>query len=227
MVAVVNQQYVKPGTYTLTTTAATSNDVWFYWNAPDPDGLTGLVSSSTTSDGLLWRVWNTNAPRVYQITIDTAPTWVSWNEEPERQERVAEFRRLLRQPSPEELEERRRQEEIAQRAREEAAAKQRAAVERAEKLLQSCLTPVQRDCLEKRGFFYVTGADGNVYRIKRGTHGNVEKVDPTSLDRALERYCVQPDGVPTADSMLAQKLALECHPEAFFSVANRTVLVPA
>jgi hypothetical protein len=80
------------------------------------------------------------------------------------------------------------------------------------------LTPEQRDSYERHGHFDVN-LECKTYRIKQGTHGNVSLVDDKG---PIERYCVQPDGVPTEDAMLAQLLTLRHAPHEFFAKANRT-----
>lgn len=178
------------------TCSSTSNDPWRAW-------IVDTTSNTVTINDVVWRIWTDGAVHYARQVIAPAPP-------------------VRREPTPAELETRRLDEERRRKLDAEARAAQRAIDARAERLLQSALTPTQRACLAERGFFYCTGADGHLYRIRRGTHGNVERVDPTSPDRVLDKFCAQPDYVPTADSMLAQKLAIECNPEAFFGCANRT-----
>jgi hypothetical protein len=195
-------------------------------SAASTSGIISLRTGSATTTDITVTAWE------YWTRIENTPTsivweaWTSTGDGPivrrvlgpaESAQREALYRGG---PSPAEREHRAKIEAAAR-------AQRRAAEERAEMLLQSILTEAQRDCLAKRGFFYVTGGDGHLYRIKRGTHGNVERVDPTKPDRVLDRYCAQPDGVPTADSMAAQKLAIELNPAAFFGVANRIALAAA
>lgn len=53
----------------------------------------------------------------------------------------------------------------------------------------------------------------------RGRHGNVDQVDDSG--RRIKRLCVHPvEGVPDADTMLAQKLFLEGSEEELLRVAN-------
>lgn len=95
-----------------------------------------------------------------------------------------------------------------------------AADERADKLLVECLSAAQRDSLTRLGYFDVE-VRGKTYRIKRGTHGNVEEIVDGKPKR---RFCIQPDGVPRGDAMLSQKLFLEADEAAFLRIANRTEL---
>lgn len=97
-----------------------------------------------------------------------------------------------------------------------------AANRRAEDLLRRELTPEQLEDLEKKGCFYLESIDQKGerrrYRIDRGTHGNIKLLDPKGS--ILGTYCVQPDAVPVADSMLAQKLWIEGNEAGFLRVAN-------
>jgi len=89
------------------------------------------------------------------------------------------------------------------------------AQERAERLLRMCLSEEQIDDLDKKKCFYIKvknryGTEEK-YRIDRGSHGNVKQVDEKGS--IIRSFCVQPNGVPAADSMLAQKLYLEADEE--------------
>lgn len=216
--------------------------VWRGWN--DEWYVRTDTAGTTTSDSSeIWRVWNrqvtgTTASAVWvaettaSLTSSSAITWRVWNREWDAYEDAYAQHQAVRSPepsrrppSPAELAERQRQADIAAKLKAEHDARMAAANACAEKLLRSGLSREQIACLEARGFFYVTGADGHVYKIKRGSHGNVERVDPTSLERSIERLCAAPQGgVPDADAMLAQKLMLECNAAAYRTVANKTQL---
>jgi hypothetical protein len=94
----------------------------------------------------------------------------------------------------------------------------RAARETARALLVSCLTPQQRADLASRRCFYVDAPGGRRFRIDEGSHGNVKLLD--AKGSIIGSYCVQPDGVPVEDTMLAQKLWLETSPEHLGRIAN-------
>lgn len=187
-----------------------------------------------------WQRWATsnNTATTASITCsDSAAPWYRWNyvweigTEPAKPITIAPRERSARIAA--DLEVRRRREEREARnarlvAEEQARAVAAAAAgARAEKLLRSALTADQRQCLEARGFFYTMGADGHMYRIKRGRCNNVERVDVAQPSRPpVERLCAHPGlFVPDADTMLAQKLMLECDPAAFRKIANKTPLV--
>ena len=94
-----------------------------------------------------------------------------------------------------------------------------AAKEKAEKLLQSTLDDKQKEELRTKGHFHCKSNKGVIYRIKRGTHGNVSKLDPTGT-KEVESLCIQPDNVPAQDAMLAQKLMIENDEDSFRRIAN-------
>lgn len=105
-----------------------------------------------------------------------------------------------------------------------AEAKRKEARDKARQLLVAMLNLKQREQLARDRFFDVV-AHGSKrrYRVHEGTHGNVRLLDDT--DREVVRYCAQPNGVPTEDAMLAQKLQLEHDEDAFLRIANATRLI--
>ena len=85
------------------------------------------------------------------------------------------------------------------------------------------MSSAQRNQLQLLDYFEVIGGDTRTrYRIHFGTQNNVEMFDHCGN---LTRLCFMPKGhLPTGDTMLAQKLALElCETEAI-QIAN--VVVP-
>lgn len=94
----------------------------------------------------------------------------------------------------------------------------RVAILKADRLLESILTSVQRDQLRKTGSFVVRGQSGQLYRIREGRSANVDVVD--AAGRVTERLCAHPIlDVPDGDTMAAQKLMLECDEGAFLRMA--------
>lgn len=93
---------------------------------------------------------------------------------------------------------------------------------RADELLESMLSPEQVQAYQLRGEFEVIGSRGTLYRIKRGTSGNIEWIKPDGSVGG--RICAHPDmspsWLPTSDVMLAQMLALTTDEAAFVAVAN-------
>lgn len=207
-----------------TTSAVTSNNVtiWYDWN-----------QTYTTAN--VWNEWNTNI-HLNTTTAGTAETWVRWQTMGGQQGFVRTQGGLVAPPDrriqvaeSEEQKKLRAEQEARWRA-EDAIRQQKYAEEqrllleaqaRARKLLLSCLTPEQKASLEKLKFFYVTARSGRKYRIDEGTHGNVKVVDRDN--RVIERLCIQPNGVPVGDSMLAQKLLIETAEDVFRQHANITL----
>lgn len=83
--------------------------------------------------------------------------------------------------------------------------KQAEANAKAEALLRSMLTEEQQKTWTQGEQFDVVAPSGNIYRITKGSHGNILRL---VRGRPVERLCVQPGGVPTADINLAQMLHL-------------------
>ena len=87
-------------------------------------------------------------------------------------------------------------------------------------LLLSLLSKEQEDCLYKNGWFHVKGADGFNYRVIYNKHGNIAKLSEEG--EVVECYCGHYGGeLPTADTLVAQKLVLEFDPENFTKRANK------
>jgi hypothetical protein len=165
-----------------------------------------------------WTQWNQTAATAgnvinlygdYQTAHTSALTAESWKAEywyrwVNQQEETAEQR----------AERQRIQAQHDQRARDYAAVR-KAAAERAERLLEACLTSGQREQLQKNGWFVVYSKSGRAYQIRRGRARNVVEVN------TRRTYCCHPvDNVPDADTMLAQKLMIESQEDEFLRTAN-------
>jgi hypothetical protein len=200
--------------------------MWSDWNAQY------TTTSATITTGLNW--YATSSALTTQHVI-TQAAWTRWNDTYDvirdaggREATVRRYSR--RQMTDEELRaelerEKRMREEAEQRA---LAAKK--AQETAEALLFSCLSPQQREDLQKRNCFYIVvdGPNGKKerYRIDRGSHGNVKQIDEKGS--IIRSFCIQPDGVPNGDVLLAQKLWLEASDETrnkFWETANITEMM--
>jgi hypothetical protein len=125
------------------------------------------------------------------------------------------------------LEEERRRQGLAEERQRQWDAQQAAAKAAREKaqgkaisLLLSALTEEQRKDLLTHDYFFVKSQMGNLYRIDRGSHLNVRLIDPHTR-KVIRTYCAYAsNGAPDGDSMLAQKLMLECMEEEFLKIAN-------
>lgn len=182
---------------------------WSYWTD----------SSTTSSTANTWNYWTTGSMAT-TLSMTSSTTWGDWN---------IVSASVAYRPQPLTPEQQQAAQERAEAYRvEQDRARQAAedARQKAQELLESCLTTRQRKTLRKQRFFDVRaiGPDGQetVYRIEQGSHGNVYEVDAEG--RKVRRFCIQPDGVPAGDSMLAQKLMLETDPAAFERIANITPL---
>ena len=206
-------------TFVLTSNAVATNFVWRTW-------MNGGTGSATTCA----HAYLTNAvtdPWAFASTTTgtscTEHVWRTWQTMPHesrtRVEHVATWARpAVPADTPEVIADRARRREEADRLARADRERRAAASKRARGLLMQHLTREQRESYEKHGHFDVQ-LEGKTYRIKQGTHGNVSLVDDKG---PIERYCVQPDGVPTEDAMLAQLLTLRHAPHEFFGKANTT-----
>jgi hypothetical protein len=96
------------------------------------------------------------------------------------------------------------------------------ATDRATELLLSLLPPDQRETYQLQGVFEIIGSEGTVYRINRGTSGNVEWITPEG--EVGGRLCAHPtmaeSWLPEQDVALSQMLALTTDERAWLRVAN-------
>ncbi len=114
------------------------------------------------------------------------------------------------------LEEQRQKEEIERQHREE---NKRIAEERALQLLLENLDENQKAVYETTKAIPIKVKSGHLYRINKGRAGNVEQVNDKGI--RLKKLCFHPtENVPDFDTMLAQKLMLECCEEDVLRIAN-------
>jgi len=201
-------------------------DVWPTWSGTTISVTAATTNTTGTTIALpAWSIWN---QQTSSLTTSTNAIYANWVEDVSQLvARVGDWGyppRRLAKPSEAEVraqlahEQRYRDAELAREAA------RKAAREKAAGLLEEHLTEEQVAHLRARDCFYLEtlGQDGkkNRYRIDRGTHGNVKRVDEKGS--ILESLCIQPGGVPTEDAMLAQKLWLETDEAAFRKVANIT-----
>ena len=177
-------------------------------------------------DQTIWSAWSSNqtwtnsastvlytrATNVTASTLDKV-IWVSWsNAAPS-----AITEDYIRAVATQEAQTR---ESAVRMAGERAKARQKA-----ETLLQECLSPKQREELALHQYFHIEtiGSNGERrrYRIERGRVRNVKQVTPEGL--VIKTLCMHPvDHIPDADTMLAQKLYLEGSEQEFLSIANHS-----
>ena len=107
----------------------------------------------------------------------------------------------------------RQQAQEAARKAEVRAKLEREARIRAELLLMEFLDEQQKKDLIERNYFQMKTKAGNAYRIYRGAHANVYKLN--EKNETIENLCAQPPNLPAEDVMLAQMLALTNNEEGF------------
>lgn len=183
-------------------TVQTAANVWSIWASTSATTATNLdyyapqtVSTATTLD-YIWASWTSDVESDPPVIVRREPTAEETAAAEATQRRYNEARRDL---------ERRKAEADA----------------RAEVLLREILSPRQRTEYDGDKSFTVVGSSGKRYRIRRGQVANVDALQKDSA-RVDYRLCAHPAiVVPTADTMLAQKMMLEHDAEAFERTANR------
>jgi hypothetical protein len=182
--------------------------------------VTSQTTAVTTSGGSTWEYW-TYAGTDSTTATSATTTWTTWNG-------TAATSYVYQQPyqqpvlTPEQLAARKAEDEAREARRAVERAAKEAAKERAAALLESVLDAEQRQDLKAKGHFFLTlhGVDKKRFKIHRSTHGNIERVDEHG--KTLERWCVQPNGVPTDDAVAAQVLHLRHDYEGIAQRANKT-----
>lgn len=187
-------------------------NIWPQWVGQILAGQSQSVGAATN----VFEFW-VNAAGNYEAQDDGTPdfylnnVWKDWAEasENDRETRLAELARRQQEQSAREQEQRRIQWETAE------------SKERARILLEAYLDDEQVENLRKNNVVVITSEKREQFRIRRGTHGNVEKLDEAG--NALESYCIQPNDptLPIEDVMLAQILHLKFAQEQFERVANK------
>jgi len=181
-----------------------------------PYTLTWNTSSTTTTNPYLWTNWGNST-----ITSGSGSNWypLVWRgqrlviAEEEWQQAFTEIEAVADDVANRER--LRVEREQYQRSRTQAIA-------RGEALLLEMLDENQREAYRFDGTFTVIGSHGTIYRIKRGTSGNIEWIKPDGTVGG--RLCAHPtmhhEWLPTEDVMLAQMLALTHDEREFCRVAN-------
>lgn len=93
---------------------------------------------------------------------------------------------------------------------------------RALQLLSELLDEAQQASYRLDGFFEIMGSEGTLYRVRRGTSGNVEwiKPDGTVGGKLCAHPTMREQWLPTEDVVIAQMLALTTDERAWLAVAN-------
>lgn len=206
----------------ITTAATAATNTWYGWN----DCTTGGTADTWTCDNGIfrqtWNGWITADATGTQIRKAAWNTWVA-------QAPAVHIRQHLPALTPEEqlAREQRAAQLAAENAerqrqwREEDAkrlAERKIINDRAEALLLSLMNEQQRKDWIGSGHFFLHVGDRK-YRIRRGSHGNVDLVD--EKNKVLENFCCLPSkDVPEADCVAGQLLSLRFDEEAFIKTAN-------
>ena len=222
-----------------TGTASGLYDPWGTWNRSYTFTTTGSAITAASTDLVavmnqaIWSAWVINSASTtttgiaQSITAANSSIFTNWIDMQDLGNSAAAQQRLrahpgYRKPTKEEVAAALKREAEHKAAAEKAEADRKKARERADLLLRESLTPQQREDLAAKNCFYLESIDKDgkrrKYRIDRGTHGNIKLLD--DANRIIGSYCVQPNGVPIEDAMLAQKLWIETDEAAFIKAAN-------
>lgn len=158
-------------------------------------------------------MWNsgiiTTTTSTYSSTSNSL-IWTNWNNAITSASTHGRIHYTPREPTPVDI---------------EASGERAKARERAQKLLNSCLSSQQRDQLKDKGYFeldvFSPEGEPRRYRIERKWSGSVHRVN-RSTGKIEKTLCIHPRiTTPVEDSMLAQKLMLESGmEEQLLQIAN-------
>lgn len=234
---------IQPITVTYNTTTMVNNNYVVSVNNNPYYATTGTVTFLT--DTVTWSRWN----QQYTVSTNTYATngmiWANWTGNVPVYNAVDMHREVTRRgltyarpvETPEEREARRQAEALAlfQRVEAERIATQSAA-ERALGTLLGLLTAEQRDEYARHGYFHVVGSEGRLYRILKGSSGNIRRViskdDPgkgeaafcvhsvSRVDHTMEEHGLVPGHLPHEDHMIQQMLHLMIDEREILAKAN-------
>lgn len=215
-------------------TQGTTSQVWNNWAVTASASTNSQTITITGEPGDTFQIWVTDGSAttagtemhrlripgniIHTQDIQTANVFNGWAGTEAHRGRVHVDPRVQAEVD-EAWRQRRREEQAAAEARRRETA---LAHDRAMALLRSCLNAEQLRELAANNYFFVTAPSGNLYRIDKGSHGNIKRIDPQT-GRWVESLCVQPRGVPEGDAMLMQKLLIETAEEELRRVANITL----
>jgi hypothetical protein len=193
-----------------------------------------FTSTTSTTAGTIWVNWASNST--------TASTWTAWvtaggtitfNETGQAHAVGGYVDPAPRQLSEEERRVRAERDEVARQRAKRLREQADEAKVRASELLRSILTDEQWDAWVKDSAFDLTTEAGHQYRIKRGTAGNVYRIED---GKQIESLCIHPrtsiydddrqylGDLPVEDVIITQKLNLEADEAEFRRIANITRL---
>jgi len=202
------------------TTATTTSTIWTGWSSSTNQTCT---STSCTA----WDAWNTSSTSVTSTGDTVFVQWVTDGTGSSTSNRITVHQSVpaygnwvARQEETREQKAARAQQQLKWKAeqKERDAAKQQARF-RAKKILAEHLTGVQKQTLEKEGYFdvQVVGRNFRIYN-DRYQH-NVFELDDQG--KKIREFCAHTShACPQEDHSLAQKLMLEHALENFQEIAN-------
>lgn len=183
----------------------------------DPGGTGGTYRSSAGTAGRTWNTWATHNDSTASAH-STSAAWTAWSEGTVSNATPINYDPAYYIPvhqTPKQL-------EAAAEASRQRKEKREQANARAEELLRSMLTQEQQDQLNIMSAFIIE-TELRKYRIRRGRSTNVDELDGSG--KVVARLCAHPrEGVPNADTMLAQMLMLQTDEAEFRRIANISVI---
>jgi hypothetical protein len=195
-----------------TTSSTTTGDkVWSNW-------VTYRYTTTSTSTASVWASWTNGTSSTTTTSYTTDVTWTDWTNDIN----IVTYRPVeltkAQKRAIKKAEAKRRAEENVRIAK--AKAQEKAREKKARQLLKEVLTEEQNKQLDEKGYFeLVSVGSGQRYRIRRGRTRNVEKIDAEG--KVVGRLCFHPvDEVHVYDTMVIQKVMLDCDEEAVKRVAN-------
>jgi len=191
---------------------------WPEWTTSS-NTVTEPILVTVTTGSVTWPVWNQEWWHVATNTT-ASTTWLEWNQQ------WVQVPIQMRPPSNEE--QRRRHQEYQARQQQQQQQRGRAQAT-ALALLAELLSEDQLRDHQQRKFFDVVADSGRRYRIltNGSKSGNVRLMVGDQGDVEAAVLCAHLYGTePTADSFIAQKLALEDDEEGYLAIANVSRLRP-
>jgi hypothetical protein len=219
-------EHGKTMTPQITTAPIPKEPVWRVWTESNYYDYASTVDYTTTTSSTAWTTWTSSSS---STSATTSTVWVTWVDSGSGQGYSRDYQeRVIGNFPPQPVETPQQIAARQEREREELARQARIERERQEKndlisakareLLRDVLTEGQNKELDEKGHFDIVTVSGNRYRIKKGHSYNVEKLD--AAGKFVEKLCFAPPEVHMYDSMVTQKLMLECDEEGARRIAN-------